>query len=794
MARTIASLVFFVLTVFAGGAAAQEATRTFERPMINGVRLDWCRFFGSECGEPAAELFCQQKGYTRAVRFSIDPRIGAAGLPTVVFGEGRLCRADACSGFEAITCARPAAVEVKRKTQPQQPAEGQIVGAPNKPPGPQMITVNVNRNTTRFRYPHIKNVRLDWCRNWGNNCGEPAANLFCQEMGFSRANRFVIDNTTGRQGIPSLVFGDGRVCNARYCNAFKMIACTRRQAPQEVAEPVEAQQQTEVAFAAPIPKSKPPVKPKTEAVVKPVVQPKPENPNTGDIKPAVEFASFEPLAPTVVAVNWVNLLDTIDQYPDGASLFKCSGGDCSIANSADFEVSPDATSQSVQLNFRVDEVPHASGALWQVSYLPFPPFAQGSETDLSPQGLLDYEVVNIKDGWFSIDLKELTKDLPGGEGPAIMHVRVLPISETGLEQVVGMPSNTMRIFYGTDLPQQPPYEFYAKEKVPGSRPQVRMTKLEFEPFRTEARWPPGCKTWEEKYEKDDKKLLEKVGKFLSGAWGWTSKSYQWMKNRVVDVAGALTLNLIPDNAMEFALNSALVSAGIPPDIPNINDMMRDGVDGLARGVAKTAVQQVPTADLASNVGTLAVDITVETASSMAEEELRERLEKEIEKRSRQALLQAADELEAELKKNGKKALCSTTYFQGVYKVTVENTGTERYEDLAVSVDAAPVYLQHTWTVDLAPGEKMTLVAVGAPKMPNGPYSQPLLLQGNRAEEDMSRWWNDIVNDEEVEIEVSLPGALECLGGDPSSQFCQRERFVAHKSPPQMVSEAYEFSQ
>ena len=59
---------------------------------------------------------------------------------------------------------------------------------------------------------------------------------------------------------------------------------------------------------------------------------------------------------------------------------------------------------------------------------------------------------------------------------------------------------------------------------------------------------------------------------------------------------------------------------------------------------------------------------------------------------------------------------------------------------------------------------------------------------------MSRWWNDIVYDEEVEIEVSLPGALECLGGDPTSRFCSRERFVAHKTPPQLVTEAYEFSQ
>ncbi|MEX3006917.1 hypothetical protein [Hoeflea sp. TYP-13] len=808
MSRSFAAFVILLLAVLPGRLAAQDVTRTFSTPTINGVRLDWCKHWGSQCGAPAAELFCQQNGYARAVRFSIDPGLGAFGVPTVVFGDGRLCRAAICSGFRAITCAKPAPVEAKKPEQPKEPAGGQIVGAPKKIPGPAMKTVVVDPDTTRFRFPKIKDVRVDWCRNWGRECGEPAAELFCREMGFPRASKFVVDQTTGKKGIPTVVFGDGRICDARYCNGFRQITCTRK--PPEIVEtPVEPQPapgtpasngEVEVTILVPVPTPKPPSPPRAVQQAEPVLQPKPvlrpKPPAEGVIviNPAISFEKFEPLAPTVVAVNWVNLLDSLDRYPEGASLFKCASGDCSLANPADFEIDPDAQYQTAQLNFRVDKVPHASGALWQVSYLPFPPFNQGSETDLNPQGLLASDIVNVKEGWFAFDVKALAEDLPGGKGPAIIHVRVLPVAEAGLEQVVGQPSNTMRIFYGTKLPPQPPYEFYAKEEVPGSRPQVRMTNLEFKPFHQIERWPPGCKTWEEKYGKKDKNFLKKVGDFFSGAWSWTSKSYQWMKNRVVDIAGTLTFNLIPDSALEFALNSALVSAGIPPDIPNLNEMMRDGVDGLARGVAKTAVQQVPSADLASNVGNLAVDITIETASSMAEEELRERLEKEIEKRSRQALLQAADELEEQLKSNGKKALCKTTHFHSVYKVTVENTGSEHYAELPVKIDAAPVYLDKTWNVDLAPGEKMTLVAVAAPRMPNGPYSHPLLLPGKRAEEDMSRWWNDIVYDEEVEIEVSLPGALKCLGGDPNSQFCDQERFTAHKSPPQLVTKGYEFSQ
>ena len=61
MVRSIASLLGILLAVLATGAAAQETTRTFQNPSINGVRLDWCRFYGRQCGEPAAELFCRQK-------------------------------------------------------------------------------------------------------------------------------------------------------------------------------------------------------------------------------------------------------------------------------------------------------------------------------------------------------------------------------------------------------------------------------------------------------------------------------------------------------------------------------------------------------------------------------------------------------------------------------------------------------------------------------------------------------------------------------------------------------------
>ncbi len=802
MTRIFALLSVLLAGALTNGSLAQEVTRTFERPTVNDVRLDWCKHLGSQCGAPAADLFCQQQGYSKAVRFMIEPGIGAFGVPTVLFGDGRICRSPLCSGFLAITCAKAAPAEPKA---PEKPKGGTLMVQPPKAAGPEMEQVTLGPNRTRFRFPKVKNVRVDWCRNWGENCGQPAADLFCREQGFARAGRIAIDETTGKQGIPTLVFGDGRLCLADYCNGFRQITCLRNPPATAAKSPATTAKQPETparrpvkkgldfsAITPPLPTPKP-LPPRQVAVPKPTLQTKPPKTDAIVIGPPVNFERFEPLPVATLTAQWVDVIDLLDSYPEGASLFKCASGDCSIATSADFEIDPEAAYQTVTLNYRVDAVPHASGALWQVSYLPFPPFGNGSETDIEPYGLLASDLSDVAEGRFAFDPKELAGELPEGATQAILHVRVLPVA-AGTGRIVGQPSNTMRVYYGAAPPPPAPFEFYSKEEVTGSRPQIRLTDLVFEPLHLVSRWPAGCKTWEEKYGDRDKNILEKVGGFFAGAWNWAGKSYQWMKNRVVDIAAALTFNLIPDSALEFALNSALVSAGIPPDIPNLDKMMRDGVDGLAKEVAKTAVQQVPTADLASNVGNLAVDITITTAAGMAEDELRDRLQDEIEKRSRQALLQAADELAEQRAAEGKKALCQPTYFHGVYKVTVQNTGNEAVENLPVTANAEPVYLDRTWTVDLDPGESLTLVAVAAPRLPNGPYSHPLLPPGKRYDEDMSRWWNDIAYDEEVEIEVTLPGALKCLGGDPSSRFCDQEFYTAHRSPAQPVTEKYAFSQ
>jgi hypothetical protein len=153
--------------------------------------LDWCREFGANCGKPAADAFCHDKGYRTATKFVEATDIGH----TATFTEHQLCNSPICDGFELIEC------------------EG---------------------IATIFESPRITVAlgwwdRLDWCRDWEANCGKPAADLFCQDHHFPRgALRFEIDRHVGQRTVPINGYG-AQVCDntKRNCDSFKVIECLR---------------------------------------------------------------------------------------------------------------------------------------------------------------------------------------------------------------------------------------------------------------------------------------------------------------------------------------------------------------------------------------------------------------------------------------------------------------------------------------------------------------------------------------------------------------------------------------
>jgi len=177
---------------------------------------------------------------------------------------------------------------------------------------------------------------------------------------------------------------------------------------------------------------------------------------------------------------------------------------------------------------------------------------------------------------------------------------------------------------------------------------------------------------------------------------------------------------------------------------------------------------------------------------MTEEELRDRLRREIEGRSRQAIVSAADEMKRQMASQSEGALCQPTEFHPVFHATVRNIGSRDERDVKIIASASPVYKSGSWTVDLGAGETVTLVGVGEPILPGGPYSYPLLTEKQRHDEDLERWYREILYQRSARISIDISGGLSCLGGDPNSQFCERKMVRAHESPSQKVTNPYSF--
>lgn len=182
VAKAIMLVAVSCLTLF-GGQKAEAAD--FWDPMINGYRLDWCRVWGNQCGRPAADAFCRAQGFHHATAFTPANDIGAHS-PTRVISSGQICNGGHCDGFRRITCGGTTA--------------------------------------SKFINPSIGGYRLDWCREWATDCGQPAANTFCQAKGFSQATAFTPAHDIGA-ATPTRVIGSGQICGEAFCDGFSSITC-----------------------------------------------------------------------------------------------------------------------------------------------------------------------------------------------------------------------------------------------------------------------------------------------------------------------------------------------------------------------------------------------------------------------------------------------------------------------------------------------------------------------------------------------------------------------------------------
>jgi hypothetical protein len=176
-------MAFFVLVTMSSGAMADEETWNFASPQR---RIDVCLSWGKDCGQPAAAEFCHRQNYRNVVKFQTE-RVGPSQSTQTLLSLEECKGYDFCAAFSSITCG-------------DEFSDGQV-----------------------FVNPSWEGYRLDVCREWGQNCGRPAADEFCKRNGFAEAYYIFVDRNAGY--AHTRVIGSGEVCDQRFCKGFQKIIC-----------------------------------------------------------------------------------------------------------------------------------------------------------------------------------------------------------------------------------------------------------------------------------------------------------------------------------------------------------------------------------------------------------------------------------------------------------------------------------------------------------------------------------------------------------------------------------------
>jgi hypothetical protein len=492
--------------------------------------------------------------------------------------------------------------------------------------------------TSSFNDPSVRGQRLDYCRHFGSACGKPAADLFCRENGFDEAQRFVIDPNIGARGVSTLVFGDGRLCQGPTCSGFRVIMCMR---PDKNPPPA--------IMVVPVHPAPPPP---PAITVKPILPPAPPPPvlaappiptpqDTLDVRPIIPLPPVRPDPPggttsfpkpsfqaSPVAVGPIN---PVFMYPAGASLVRCLGGGCEFAVTYDFDVDPNANSQFEYFVGNVEKIAAAGGFHWQVAAQPFPEFGVGD--DLNPPGLLASGDEAGPSRGFLVDFKKIAGASPVRTSPIErLYIRILPIAKPGESIIVGQPSNAMGAYYASVPPPQPPLKLY--DFSPPNLFSVEVKSFTPPIFQRASRW--GCVVIEgytipavgltaqlyplgemcPKSYKGASNQITSFGDFVDWAFGgitdavdWVSERYDDLKQVAVDVVMKYTFfgaqcefiaGAIDDDKTgycrviaETAVSSGMVALGIPPSLPNYNELIDKGIDHAV---------EIAAAEIASQTG------------------------------------------------------------------------------------------------------------------------------------------------------------------------------------------------
>jgi hypothetical protein len=181
------------LTVFGCVSAASAEDKTFDHPRYKKLALDWCYGWQTDCGKKAADAWCVIQGYDSSSNFS---RWDDIGEPTRVVSNGKICDVGYCDSFNQVTCHKADA------------ATGYDDSEDDADP-------------VKYSKPMSGNWRLDWCLDYGANCGKPAADYYCKSKGHDHSISFKIAADIGHTRL----LKTDEECSTGKCDGFKSITC-----------------------------------------------------------------------------------------------------------------------------------------------------------------------------------------------------------------------------------------------------------------------------------------------------------------------------------------------------------------------------------------------------------------------------------------------------------------------------------------------------------------------------------------------------------------------------------------
>jgi hypothetical protein len=179
--------------------------KDFLNPTINGIGVDFCLNWATNCGKPAADAFCRAQGYAEAGGYTyLENR-----PPTFVIGDLRVCDAPGCTRFTQIACQKTASAAATVPPAGQGQGQGQGQAKP--------ASLRIQPVTGQGGLP------LYECQTTNDQlCRQPVADAFCQQQGFARATGFDVDS---RKAKAETITGER--CTRKKCRVFDWVVCAR---------------------------------------------------------------------------------------------------------------------------------------------------------------------------------------------------------------------------------------------------------------------------------------------------------------------------------------------------------------------------------------------------------------------------------------------------------------------------------------------------------------------------------------------------------------------------------------